>query len=171
MFNALSDQLSVLCIADVSAYQLRHDIVQYLRQHEEIVLNVDFQTEHKMTFEDYLTYMSRDGVWGDDIVLEVAVKIFDRPIFVHESNGNIIKLSLRLPVFRRMQNQLLWDSYQHLELALSITILAYVPGMMNHSTKTVVTLVLQMSITSPVRKPRLLQNLSWLQNHLTSETT
>lgn len=85
MFNALSDQLSVLCIADVSAYQLRHDIVQYLRQHEEIVLNVDFQTEHKMTFEDYLTYMSRDGVWGDGIVLEVAVKIFDRPIFVHES--------------------------------------------------------------------------------------
>jgi len=36
-----------------------------------------------MTFEDYLTYMRRDGVWSDGIVLEVAVKIFNRPVFVH----------------------------------------------------------------------------------------
>ena len=46
-----------------------------------------------MTFEGYLTYMSQDGVWGDGIVLEVVVKMFNRPVCVHESDGNIMRES------------------------------------------------------------------------------
>lgn len=90
MYSALIDQLR---IPNLSAHQLRLDIVKYLQNHPDIVKNVDFKTEDEMTFDQYVTNMSQDGVWGDGIVLEVAVRMFSRAILIHHTDGNVIKLS------------------------------------------------------------------------------
>ena len=65
---------AALNMLNLSASKLRTDMVTYLRNHPEIVAYVDFQAEHRKSFAQYIEYMSRDGVRGDGIVLEVVVE-------------------------------------------------------------------------------------------------
>jgi hypothetical protein len=89
MFLALAEQLAV----PGCAQQLRNNIIAYLRNHPETVEHVDFEAEKQKSFDEYVEHMSHDGVWGDGIVLEAAVKLFQRPISVLQPDGREIWLT------------------------------------------------------------------------------
>jgi len=74
MFLALAEQLEIH--GPESAQQVRHDIIAYLKEHPEIVEHVDFTVEGNKSFDEYVTNMSKEGTWGDGIVLETAVKLY-----------------------------------------------------------------------------------------------
>jgi hypothetical protein len=88
MFLALAEQLGM----PGSGTELRRNLISHLLCNPDIVGNVDFEAEGT-SFHDYVDRMSKPGVWGDGIMLEVAVNLFQRPISVLQPNGCEISLT------------------------------------------------------------------------------
>ena len=86
LFHALSDQLQLHAHLDITYQELRAQIVNYLREHRhtrngtamsEWIANQDWDL--------YLTELSNDGVWGDEIVLIAVSNMFNVEISIISS--------------------------------------------------------------------------------------
>ncbi|CAH1271855.1 MFHAS1 [Branchiostoma lanceolatum] len=86
LFHAVSDQLVRTGSQAISHSHLRRDVVGYLRQHPN-----NEQGDHLRAFvpnedwEGYLQQMSRDGVWGDHVVLQALASMLGRDIRIVSS--------------------------------------------------------------------------------------
>ncbi|XP_078605300.1 uncharacterized protein LOC144878523 [Branchiostoma floridae x Branchiostoma japonicum] len=86
LFYAVSDQLVRTGSTVISHSQLRQDVVGYLSKHPH-----NEHGDHLRAFvpnedwEDYLQQMSRDGVWGDHIVLQAMASMLGRDIRIVSS--------------------------------------------------------------------------------------
>lgn len=76
MFAAIVDQLELRNDFSFSPKSLRHGCLQYLRENPNsgdgtpYVLFLDGET-----WEEYLSRMSQDGVWGDHMILQAVSKV------------------------------------------------------------------------------------------------
>ncbi|KAK3105620.1 hypothetical protein FSP39_002017 [Pinctada imbricata] len=90
MFAAVVDQLELTgCHGMFSAISLRQEAVNYLRAHPES----EDGTHYTMfmdgeEWEEYLTRMSREGQWGDHLILKALSKVTERDIKVLSGNEN-----------------------------------------------------------------------------------
>eukprot|EP00058_Branchiostoma_floridae_P023894 XP_002609384.1 hypothetical protein BRAFLDRAFT_86475 [Branchiostoma floridae] len=86
LFYAVFDQLVRTGSTAISHSQLRQDVVGYLGKHPH-----NEHGDHLRAFvpnedwEDYLQQMSRDGVWGDHIVLQAMASMLGRDIRIVSS--------------------------------------------------------------------------------------
>lgn len=87
LFHALSEQLKIVGDKDISYDKLREALVQYLTDNSELddgtdLFNFFEQSSHFGTWNEYLTYMAKDGSWGDAIVIAAAANRYKIPIKV-----------------------------------------------------------------------------------------
>ncbi|XP_035685160.1 uncharacterized protein LOC118421765 [Branchiostoma floridae] len=86
LFHAVSDQLVRTGSTAISHSQLRQDVVGYLRQHPHNEKGDHLRAfVRNLDWEGYLQQMSRDGVWGDHIVLQALASMLGRDIRIVSS--------------------------------------------------------------------------------------
>ncbi|CAH3040190.1 unnamed protein product [Pocillopora meandrina] len=89
LFHALSEQLSLAKEDPIPHDVLRKTLVQYLKENQIMKNGTDLfslldsdQHSHFGTWEEYLTHMAKDGIWGDEIVIFAAANNYKRDINV-----------------------------------------------------------------------------------------
>lgn len=109
MFFALSEQLLSVKGIRISQTELRKTLVRFLRENPNLRDETplfNFVSGHS-SWADYLQSMSKDGTWGDHLVLLAAANCYQTPILVISSLGHEIAINPEHPVATLNSNPLL----------------------------------------------------------------
>ncbi|PFX13552.1 OTU domain-containing protein, partial [Stylophora pistillata] len=95
MFYALSDQLEIAMRIKIKHDELRQILVQYLRENPKLPNGTNLFHFVHQSWADYLTYMKKDGAWGDHVILWAAANRYKTCIRVISSLGATHDVILR----------------------------------------------------------------------------